>query len=317
MKILITGGTGSLGSALVEKWYNEGHTLTITSNELHRLAALEQRFPLSPTKKFPSIRFKVADICDYEQMRYLCQGQDILIHAAALKHVGLGERNVDEYIRVNVLGTLTIARAWANTHSKSCPIDGLTPILPRKAILISSDKAVAPLNFYGGTKFMAEKIFSNQFGYSVLRYGNVVDSEGSFWQVWQNALKDDQPITVRLPDPTRFFLKLIDGIELVEQVVRRQESDSIFVPCALDAFSVLELASCISDNVIYESLGQGEKQHEILLSEDELAIPVSGTLARITRRGSRKESQTLDRYLFSSETASRIIPESFIEKMDD
>lgn len=323
MKILITGGTGSLGSALVKKWYKEGNVLTVTSNELHRLAILEKQFPPSSEKKFPNIRFKIADICDYEQMKYLCQGQDILIHAAALKHVILGEKNIDEYTRVNVQGALTVARAWSNTHRNPCPIDGLVPMLPRRAILISSDKAVAPLNFYGGTKFIAEKIFSNQFGYSVLRYGNVVDSEGSFWHVWNDILKKEQSITVRLPDPTRFFLKLTDGIQLVEDVIS-QEADGVFVPYTFSAFSVHDIARHLThQSIVYDFLAQGEKQHESLLAEDESAISVSNSLARVIKRQYNDEApqdldaKTIERRLFSSATTNRISPEDFIKRMNE
>lgn len=312
MKILITGGTGSLGSALVKKWYNEGHTLTVTSNELHQLAKMEKQFPVFSKRKFPNIIFKIADICDYDQMAYLCKGQDLLIHAAALKHVGLGERNIDEYIRVNINGTLTIARAWANTHGEPSPVDALRPQSPRRAILISSDKAVAPLNHYGGTKFMAEKLFLNQFGYTVLRYGNVCDSQGSFWHIWNNEIANFKPITVRLPEPTRFFLKLSDGIKLVEDTII-QQSNGLFVPYAFSSISIAEVADKMSKSIIRTDLGLGEKQHEILLAEDEFAVRVSDNLGKVVNRGYKDE--ILDRRLFSSETADRISASAFIKKM--
>jgi FlaA1/EpsC-like NDP-sugar epimerase len=164
---------------------------------------------------------------------------------------------------------------------------------------------------------MAEKIFSNQFGYSVLRYGNVVDSEGSFWHVWQDELKRGQSITVRCPEPTRFFLKLEDGIRLVEEVIN-QKQDGIFAPYKVKSFSVLDVANYMApDKIIAGLLGPGEKQHEILLAEDELASPLPNDayLSRIVPRG--YASQVLDRDYFSSKTAQRMSPEEFVKKMEE
>lgn len=245
MKILITGGTGSLGSELAEKWYNRGDEITILSRDPHKQAALAE--------KLPGAVFILSDICNYSEVKRACEKQDILIHAAAIKQVDIGEYHPVEFARVNVAGTAVVANAWHETHKEN---EG-------KALLISSDKACCALNAYGASKKLSESIF-RKFDYSVIRYGNVVDTKGSFLKKWEKS----ETITVRTPEPTRFFLILKDAIALIEDALKI-EHDGIFVPHSLKAFSVWDVAKVFDDDTKFESLLPYEKQHEVLLADGE------------------------------------------------
>jgi len=262
MRILITGGTGSLGTALVNHWHTQ-HELRIFSRNPHKQSGLAKQFGLS------SDNFILGDICDPALMRRACAGCDVLIHAAALKVVADGERNPEEYMRVNAYGSQVVARAWADVNPDN-----------DKAILINSDKAVAPINHYGITKAMAEAIFISH-GFSSLRYGNVVASEGSFIHKWNQLVKERKPVEIRKPYPTRFFVPFAKAIQMVEDVLV-QEKPGIFVPHDLVAFSLKAVADYLTEFVIETDLEPGEKQHEILIDEGEM-VYIYGNIAKVVK----------------------------------
>ena len=289
-KILITGGTGSLGAALVRRW-NKEHEITILSRNPHRQLELAEKFGLS------SGSFVLGDICDYETVRRACVGQDILIHAAALKTVGQGEDNPEEYLRVNTWGTQVVARAWRDTYGVSDLVAMRpAPMLPRKALYINSDKAVAPVNLYGISKAAGEKVFLSH-GFSSIRYGNVVASEGSFVHKWREQLERGEAITVRRPEPTRFFVGMEQVVDLVEEALRLmiepyglsdEGIKGVFMPRSLKAFSVWDVAKAMIKGdefkCIYKNLRMGEKQHEVLLAEDEGWVEV-GMMMGVVKSG--------------------------------
>jgi UDP-N-acetylglucosamine 4,6-dehydratase len=261
MKILITGGTGSLGTALVNHWHTQ-RELRIFSRNPHKQSDLAKQFGLS------SDNFVLGDICDEALLRRACIGCDVLIHAAALKVVADGERNPEEYMRVNAIGSQVVARAWADVNPGNS-----------KAILINSDKAVAPINHYGVTKAMAEAIFISH-GFSSLRYGNVVASEGSFIHKWNALIRRGKPIELRYPYPTRFFVPFELAIQLIEDVLVQAEP-GVFVPHNLETFSLYSLGTYLTKNRIESDLEPGEKQHEILVSDGEKAYRVTDNIARV------------------------------------
>lgn len=284
--ILITGGTGSLGQALVAKWHKDNQ-LTILSRNPHKQSEVAEKYELLPDC------FVLADICDYEAVKRACADQDIMIHAAALKVVSQGEANPDEYMRVNCLGTQTVIRAWKDTH-------GPPPYKPRSALYINSDKSVAPINLYGITKAIGERLFINA-GFSSLRYGNVVESQGSFIHRWQAQIAKGQKITLRQPEPTRFFVSMAQAIDLIEDALflMKYGNNGVFVPYALGSFSVHDVAralypwSDIESIADFEPLQPGEKQHEVLIiSEGEYIKPVSGQLA-LVKWGHKTKTENL------------------------
>jgi FlaA1/EpsC-like NDP-sugar epimerase len=263
-RILITGGTGSLGSALVKKWYAEGHLLTIISKDPHRQHRM--------TSLYPDIHYVLADICNEREVLRACEGQDVLVSAAALKDVATGEYHPSEFIRVNVIGSETVAYCWHQTHK-----DG-----QGKALLVSSDKAVSALNLYGVTKAASTSVF-RKYDYSVIRYGNVVESNGSFLNKWKQAIAAGKPIKVREPEPTRFLLRMDDAIALIEDALDliERNGNGIFVPHGLKAFSVWQAAAALKVPVEYEPLLPYEKRNEQLVAEGEIPVQESELLSRI------------------------------------
>ena len=296
-RILITGGTGSLGSFLVSRWYAT-HTLTVVSRNPHKQAEL--------ARSFPNVNFVLTDICNAGEMERACRDQDILIHAAALKQVDIGEAHPVEYARVNIFGTITVMEAWKATHIGNN--NG-------KALFIATDKAASPLNCYGRCKGVATDIW-RKYGGSVIRYGNVVESRGSFFQLWKIALAEKQPLVVRTPEPTRFFLTLDDAAELVEDALDVMDGiGGIFAPHSLSAFSVHDVAKYLnniySTGIIEEPLGNYEKIDEVLLALGEGPKAVSNLLSVVTPTWG-VDKATMDR--FCSRTAPRMTAAEVLER---
>lgn len=291
MDIVITGGTGSLGSYLTKRWGKEGHRITVISRDPHRQAELSKEVDAD---------FVLTDICNYGELVRAFNNKDILIHAAALKQVDVGEYHPIEFSRVNISGTATVAQAWYDTHKTK----------KGRALFISSDKAVAALNTYGATKKVGEGIF-RKFGYSVVRYGNVVESRGSFYYIWKKLIDNHSDITVRDPEPTRFFLTFEDAFDIISEALALMRTSSfsdggIFVPNYLTAFSMWDAANTVSSwykvGVVHKPLLPYEKVHEILVSPGE--YPKStGTKLSVLIPG-WEESDNIS--AFCSRTASRI-----------
>lgn len=298
LNILITGGTGSLGSALARHWYNT-HNLTILSREIHKQEALKA--------ELPNARFVLADICDYPKVWNACVGQDVLIHAGALKNVFQGEQNPGEYARVNIQGTEVVARAWQETAGTRQSDTGYRSLNPRRAILIGTDKQVSPINAYGHSKALATCLFVSS-GFSAVRYGNVMSSNGSFLPIWQKRIRDGLPLKVRLPAPTRFILSLTQAIALIEDALL-QPQGYIYVPHGLPAISIKDVAESLGATIEYEPLLPGEKQDEVLIAEREGAKQVSNLLAQVVM----PEQGDMDRERFCSATARRMMGEEVLK----
>lgn len=298
-RILITGGTGSLGTALVERWYNDNE-ITILSRDWHKQAQM--------TARFPNCRYVLTDICNYDDVYRACLGQDTLIHAAASKDVQTGEYHPIEFNRVNVQGSIVVATAWSRTHREPGP--GGFPRLPRKALLISSDKAVSPINAYGQSKALATAVF-RKHDYSIVRYGNVMGSNGSFIPKWRALIEAGQPITVRDPEPTRFYLKMSEAVDLIEDALRLIDAhgNGIFVPHTLRAFSVWDVALMTGARLCHEPLLPYEKQHESLVAPGEILNVVSPLLGRIAPGWDGKES------MYCSANAPRMTGEEVLEDL--
>lgn len=299
-RILITGGTGSLGQELVRFFVDRGWKVTSISKDAHKIF-YAQRIN-------PKVRYVQADICDFDTILKECEGQDFVVHAAASKIISVAEKNVSETIRVNVTGTQVVARACERA-------------MIRNALFISSDKACEPLNAYGRSKSLGEDIFTS-YGYAVLRYGNVVGTKSSFVDVWANNLALGKPIMVREPIPTRFFLRVRDAVALVDDALGQAHS-AVFIPLALHSFSVMDVARAIRNTsslpgelIKQEPLQEGEKQHEVLLAHNEWfggsVSPLLGTVLK--SRGSLSQSQ-FNRSQFSSETAPRMSGEEVLKKI--
>ena len=256
LKILIIGGTGTIGERILERW-SHLHQLTIVNRDSHKKA----RFSFL----YPSVRFFLTDIGEIDKFGSLFTGQDLVIHAAAIKHVSIGQSDVDELIRVNVEGTQKVASTFAKYGT------GV-------GIFLSSDKAVQPTNAYGASKMLGEAI-ALRYGMRVLRYGNVVGSQGSFLPLWKEAIRQGKPIIAR--DATRFFLTIDQAVNLIQDC-SLAEQDGLFIPKNLKGFRVLNVARVIAGTEVkVEELQPGEKKDEQMLSSSEVAVDQTELLSRV------------------------------------
>jgi len=283
MRILITGGTGSLGSVLAQVLSKQSHDISILSRDCHKQFLLKPNLPTS-TKYF------LADICNRDAVRDACRGQDVVIHCAAAKIVSLGEVAPQEYCRVNIDGAANVANA--------CREQGV-----KKALLISSDKAPSSLNLYGATKRCAEAIWlgsnTSSHYFAALRYGNVVNSRGSVWHVWKDKISSGKRIEVQS-----------------KLNAMMQHRNCIFIPSNVPAFSLWDLAREIEpDESKWKctNLEQGEKQHEVMLADGEYAKQANNLLWYTCEYYNMSND---DRGQFCSSSAKRLSGKEVINKLN-
>jgi len=264
--ILITGGTGSFGKKFTEialKNYKPDK-LIIFSRDEFKQHQMEVEFSKMDFNIF-NIRFFIGDIRDKARLMRAFQGVDYVIHAAALKQVPALEYNPVEAVKTNILGANNIVEAALDRNIE-------------KVIALSSDKAVSPINLYGATKLVAEKIFidANAYGgnkvkFSVVRYGNVVASRGSviehFLKLKREGIKEFPITDERM---TRFWMTLDESAELVIKALEEAEGGEVFVP-HIPSMKLTDLARAIEPECRFKIIGirPGEKLHESLISEDE------------------------------------------------
>lgn len=258
--VMITGGTGSFGQAMTKELLSKGaKQIRIYSRDELKQANMAQEFT------DPRILFICGDVRDYDNLCTAMEGVDICIHAAAMKRIEKCETNPQEAIKTNVQGSINVANACLKLNVNS-------------AVLISTDKAVYPVNLYGATKLTAEKMWiqSNTYRgknhptrFSVVRYGNVLGSRGSVLSIFRNSL-DKNPIRVTDPEMTRFFITLQEAVDLVQLAIEFHQGGEIFVP-NLKAASIYQLAKAVAGNRPIEFTNQrgGEKLHEALITTEE------------------------------------------------
>lgn len=256
--ILVTGGTGSFGHFITKELlkYNPSE-IRIFSRDEDKQYRMEREFPQS------NIKFMVGNVRDYERLLEATKDVDITYHAAALKQIPLCEVHPVETLKTNILGTYNVKRCAKRNRVE-------------KTLLISTDKAVKPVNAYGMSKALAEKIFVNEeimseSKFSVVRYGNVLGSRGSVIPLFKRLISEGNPLTITHLDMTRFFITLQQAIQLVFYATATMKKGEIFVP-KIPACKIIDLAKAMSDeNYPIKIIGirSGEKIHECLISEDE------------------------------------------------
>ena len=263
--ILITGGTGSFGNQFVQTvidGYSPKKLIIFSRDELKQYE-MEQKFPIS---KYPFMRYFIGDVRDYSRLEMALRGVDIVIHAAALKHVTIAEYNPYECIHTNVIGAENLARASLR--------NGVQQVLA-----LSTDKAVSPINLYGASKLAAEKIFiaaNNIRGidptiFSVVRYGNVVGSRGSVVPFFKKLLNEgvkSLPITDN--EMTRFWITLQQGVEFILSNLALMQGGEIFIP-KIPSMKITDLAEALQPGIETHEIGirPGEKLHECMITSDE------------------------------------------------
>ena len=259
--ILITGGTGSLGKALTRRIYKEFpqvKRLVIYSRDEQKQFQMAQ---LYNNKDYPSIRFFIGDVRDRERLVRAMNGIDYVIHAAAMKHVHLAEYNPSECIKTNVGGAENVIHACLQTNVQ-------------RVVALSTDKACAPINLYGATKLTSDKLFvaannikgTKSIRFSVVRYGNVMGSNGSVIPFFLEKRKSGfLPITD--PSMTRFNISLDGGVDMVFHALSTAWGGEIFIP-KIPSYKIPDVATAIAPNIEHKVIGirPGEKIHEEMIT---------------------------------------------------
>ncbi len=260
--VLITGGTGSFGTRFVEialKEHNPRKLIVFSRDEF-------KHFTMGQRVTDPRVRFFIGDVRDLQRLHLAMREVDIVVHAAAMKHVPLSEYNPMECVRTNILGAENVVRA-----ALDCKVG--------KVIALSTDKATNPINLYGATKLASDKIFiaSNSLSgtlgtrFSVVRYGNVVGSRGSVIPFFQELMArgtDHLPITdARM---TRFWITLDHGVRFVISALEGMQGGELYVP-KLSSMRMTDLARVMAPHLPQKIIGirPGEKLHEVMITEDD------------------------------------------------
>lgn len=261
--VLITGGTGSFGQKFVETVvarYQPRKLIIFSRDELKQYE-MRQRFS---ERQYPCLRYFVGDVRDRERLYRAFDGVDVVVHAAALKQVPTAEYNPLEAVKTNILGVANVIDAAIDRRVK-------------KVLALSTDKAAAPINLYGATKLVGDKLFvaANAYSgttptrFSIVRYGNVVGSRGSVVPFFLKMRKTGVlPITD--PRMTRFWITLEQGVDFVLKSLQRMRGGEIFVP-KIPSMNIMDLARAIAPEAAIKVVGirPGEKLHEALVPEDE------------------------------------------------
>ena len=259
--ILITGGTGSLGKALTRRIFAEWpgvRRLVIFSRDEQKQFVMAQEYP---HRQYPAIRFFIGDVRDRERLVRAMQDIDYVIHAAAMKHVHLAEYNPSECIKTNVGGAENVIYASLETGVQ-------------RVVALSTDKACAPINLYGATKLTSDKLFiaannirgRNPIRFSVVRYGNVMGSNGSVIPFFIKKKKEGfLPITD--PRMTRFNISLDSGVDMVFHALANAWGGEIFIP-KIPSYRITDVATAIAPELEQRVVGirPGEKIHEEMIT---------------------------------------------------
>lgn len=262
--ILITGGTGSFGNAFTEyvlTHFNPKKIIIYSRDEFKQWVMADE------FKEYADkLRFFIGDVRDAERLKRACEGVDYIIHAAALKQVPACEYNPNEAIKTNIHGAMNVIDA-----ALDCGVS--------RVVALSTDKAVNPVNLYGGTKLVSDKLFvaanayagSKDINFSIVRYGNVAGSRGSVIPVFRKVIEEggtEMPVTdVRM---TRFWISLTQGVELVIKALAEAKGGETFIS-KIPSFKVTDLAEAMLPGCKIKETGirPGEKLHEIMVTPED------------------------------------------------
>ena len=265
-KILITGGTGSLGRALTKKLLTEKvNQITIFSRNENKQVTMQSEFNDN------RLKFLIGDIRDLSRLQRVLEGIDIVFHAAALKHVPIVEHNPLEAINTNVIGSRNVLEASISEN-----VDVV--------VGVGTDKAVSPLNTYGVTKLLMEKLFTTASNYLdidkhktkfiSLRYGNVLGSSGSVIPKFIQQIKSKQKITITDPEMTRFSITMDEALDFILDSAMSGKGSEVFIP-KLRAYKIDDVKTALQELISNTGderipVRQGDKFHETLINPDEM-----------------------------------------------
>ena len=258
--VLITGGTGSFGKQFVKTIlsnYPEVNAIRIYSRDELKQSELKQQY-IGNSK----LRFFIGDVRDQNRVIQACEGVDVVIHAAAIKQVDTAEYNPTECIRTNIQGAENVIQA-----ALLCGVSDV--------VALSTDKACAPINLYGATKLVSDKLFtaannikgSKDIRFSVVRYGNVMGSRGSVIPFFMKK-KEEGLLPITHEEMTRFNISLQDGVNMVMYALENHLGGEIFIP-KIPSYKILDIAEAIAPGIETQVIGirPGEKLHEEMITD--------------------------------------------------
>lgn len=292
--VLITGGTGTLGQAIV-KWARSHHqncTFTIYSRSEHRQAEMRAQYP--------DLRYVLGDVKDYPQLAAAVAGHDIVIHAAAMKRLPECEAQPIECFQTNVQGSINVVRA--------CNVGRVA-----RCVGISTDKACAAITTYGASKRAMEGIFQNvdptYTTFNLVRYGNVVSSNGSVIPLWRRQLDQGHPLTLTGAYLTRFWMSTEDAVCLINRALS-QKAGTVSIP-KMGSLSLREMVDIIAPGAETCDIGlrSREKIHEDLVHCDETAID-AGRYYTLLPTG---EASGIS---YTSQSARRLTSQEFLDMVE-
>lgn len=262
--VLITGGTGSLGKRLTSHIltnFPEVRRVIIFSRDEQKQFVMAQEFS---NARYPQIRYLIGDVRDYDRLERAMSGVDYVIHAAAMKHVHIAEYNPDECVKTNVHGAQNVINASIRTNVS-------------RVVALSTDKACAPINLYGATKLASDKLFvaannfkgSKDIRFSVVRYGNVMGSNGSVIPFFINK-KNEGILPITSEKMTRFNISLQGGVDMVMHALEHAWGGELFVP-KIPSYKILDVAEAIGPECKKPVVGirPGEKIHEEMITSSD------------------------------------------------
>jgi len=257
--ILITGGAGSLGSAITTELLNYPiKSIRVFDNNEHSL------FKLKRSINDRRVRFLLGSILDKDRIDFACSDVDIVIHTAALKNIEITEYNPMDTIDVNVNGFMNMIKSVIKNK-------------PEIFINISTDKVAESSTLYGNTKQLGERL-TNWAGphvlttkFATVRLGNIIESRGNVFEVWNEQLENKQPLTITDPKMNRYFFHMNEAIEFILKCMTKVNRGEIFVP-KMKLYNIKKLALKISKNLKVVGPRQGEKLEELLITEEEKRI---------------------------------------------
>lgn len=262
--ILITGGTGSFGKKFTERILSEfkPRRVIIYSRDEYKQYLMQRQFQ----KNKEVLRFFIGDVRDKERLYRAFDGVDVVIHAAALKHVPAAEYNPIEAIKTNIHGAMNIIDAAIDRGVK-------------KIVALSTDKAVNPINLYGATKLVSDKLYVSSNAYvgnkdtvfSVVRYGNVTGSRGSVVPFFKTLLdKGEKTLPITDFKMTRFWITLDQGVDLVFKAISEAKGGEIYVS-KIPSYKITDLAKAMLPDAQLKEIGirEGEKLHEVMITEED------------------------------------------------
>jgi UDP-N-acetylglucosamine 4,6-dehydratase len=261
--ILITGGTGSLGEALVEYFLSKTNSRRVVVFSRDELKQQNMRIKFNDNSR---LRWFLGDIRDLERLKRAFHGVDFVVHAAALKQVDTGEYNPMEFIKTNIIGSQNV-------------IDAAIDCGVKRLVALSTDKASSPINLYGATKLTADKLFvaANNYSFtygtsfSVVRYGNVMGSRGSVIPFFQKIAAEGLPLPITDLRMTRFWIDIDSAVKFVVDSLEIMTGGELYVP-KIPSMRIVDLAKAVSPVSELQEIGlrPGEKLHEEMISEDDI-----------------------------------------------